>query len=110
MLKYSFGTSLARQQVSADHSEGLPGVLGNKGTLAKYPREHELIFWEQGNKTLQIRGRKHCKQIHYKGNKYEKRAGTWEHGAILEGNKGPHGRPSIANTVLILQKSIKSPY
>ena len=34
--------------------EGLPGVLGNKGT-----REHEPIFREQGNKTVQIRGRKH---------------------------------------------------
>ena len=32
-------------------------------------REHEPIFWEQGNKTLQIRGRKHCKQIYEKGNK-----------------------------------------
>ena len=31
--------------------EGLPGVLGNKGTLAKYRREHELYFREQGNKT-----------------------------------------------------------
>ena len=39
--------------------EGLPGVLGNKGTLAKYRREHEPIFREQGNKTVQIRGRKH---------------------------------------------------
>ena len=39
--------------------EGLPIVLGNKGTLAKYQREHEPIFREQGNKTVQIRGRKH---------------------------------------------------
>ena len=41
--------------------EGLPEVLGNKGTLAKYRREqeHEPIFWEQGNKTVQIRRRKH---------------------------------------------------
>ena len=41
--------------------EGLPGVLGNKETLAKYRREqeHEPTFWEQGNKTVQIRRRKH---------------------------------------------------
>ena len=42
--------------------EGLPGVLGNKGTLAKISkgtREHEPIFREHGNKTVQIRGRKH---------------------------------------------------
>ena len=36
--------------------EGLPGVWENKGTLAKYPREHEPIFKELGNETLQIRG------------------------------------------------------
>ena len=61
-------------------------------------REHEPIFREQGNKTLQIWGRKHCKQIHYKGNKYGKRTGAWEHRASLEGNKGTRtslpGRPS----------------
>ena len=43
--------------------EGLPGVLGNKGTLAKYRWEDEPIFREQWNKTLQIRGRKNRKQI-----------------------------------------------
>ena len=50
--------------------EGLPGVLGNKRTLAKYRREqgnigkmsketkeHDPIFRQQGNKTWQIRGR-----------------------------------------------------
>ena len=44
----------------------------------------------------------HCKQIHYKGNKYGKRAGTWEHRAILDGNKGtrdPPGRPSVIDYV-----------
>ena len=56
-------------------------------------REHEPIFREQENKTLQIRGRKHGKQIRYKGNKYGKRAGTWEHRAILEGNKGTRNPP-----------------
>ena len=41
--------------------EGLPGVLGNKGTLAKYRREqeHGPIFWEQGKKIVQNRRRKH---------------------------------------------------
>ena len=34
--------------------EGLPGVWENKGT-----REHEPIFRERRNKTVQIRGRKH---------------------------------------------------
>ena len=32
---------------------------GNKGTLAKYRREHDPFFREQGNKTVRIRGRKH---------------------------------------------------
>ena len=39
-------------------SEGLPGVWGNKGNIGKISkgtREHEPIFREQGNKTLQIR-------------------------------------------------------
>ena len=39
--------------------EGLPGVWGNERTLAKYLREHKPTFREQGNKTVQITGRKH---------------------------------------------------
>ena len=46
--------------VTVSYVEGLPGVLGNKGTLAKYQRECEPIFREQGNETLQVGGRKHC--------------------------------------------------
>ena len=47
--------------------EGLSGVLaeqGNIGKIVKGTREHEPIFREQGNKTLQIRGRKQGKQIY----------------------------------------------
>ena len=40
------------------YSEGLPRVLWNKGKISKGEREHEPIFREQGNKTVQIRGRK----------------------------------------------------
>ena len=77
-------------------TEGLPGVLGNKGTLAKYRREQRNIsqFWEQGNKIRKITVRKNSdirNREHYFG------VGTWEHRAILEGNKGtrtPPGRPS----------------
>ena len=91
--------------------------MENKETLAKYRRKQgnmSLFFREQGNKTLQIRGRKHCKQIHYKGNKYGKRAGTWEHRAILEENteQGPslgdpqlqRGRYTQATCLATLQK------
>ena len=41
--------------------EGLPGVLGNKGTLAKYRREQGNMSLFSGNREtkLQIRGRKH---------------------------------------------------
>ena len=37
---------------------------GNIGKISKGTREHEPILREQGNKTLQIRGRKHGKQIY----------------------------------------------
>ena len=37
---------------------------GNIDKVSKRIREHELMFWEQGNKTLHIRGRKHGKQIY----------------------------------------------
>ena len=33
---------------------------GNIGKISKGTREHELIFREEGNKTLQVEGRKHC--------------------------------------------------
>ena len=60
---------------------GFLGVLGNKGTLAKYGREQGNIsqFWEQGNKTRKITLRKHSENV-------------WEHGNIVgreQGNKDP---------------------
>ena len=51
---------------------GSPRGLGEQGNIEKISkgtRKHESIFREQGNKTLQIRGRKHCNQILEKGNK-----------------------------------------
>ena len=80
--------------------EGLPGVLGNKGTLAKYRREQRNISQFLGTREQNSKNNstKMC-------GKYEnvwemcvrKCVGTWEHRAILEGNKGtwtPPGRPS----------------
>ena len=88
--------------------EGLPGVLGNKGTLAKYRREQRNISQflgtrEQNSKNYST---KMC-------GKYEnvwemcvrKCVGTWEHRAILEGNKGtrtPPGRPSLMTFFFLL--------
>ena len=72
--------------------EGLPGVLGNKGTLAKYRRE-------QGN-ISQFLGTGEQNSKNYSTKTFGKCVGTWEHRAILEGNKGtrtpppPPGRPS----------------
>ena len=40
------------------------GEKGNIGKISKGKREHEPIFRKQGNKTLQIRERKHGKQIY----------------------------------------------
>ena len=69
-------------------TEGLPGVLGNKGTLAKYRRE-------QGN-ISQFLGTGEQNSKNYSTKTFGKCVGTWEHRAILEGNKGtrtPLGDP-----------------
>jgi hypothetical protein len=61
-------------------------IEGNKGTLAN--------FWEQGNKIRKITVRKHSD---IRNREHLLISGTWEHRAILEGNKGtrtPPGRPS----------------
>ena len=75
------------RQVSLRVSQGFWGtrehwqnIEGKKGTLVN--------FWEQGNKIRKITVRKHSERVY---------VGTWEHRAILEGNKGtrtPPGRPS----------------
>ena len=81
--------------------EGLPGVLGNKGTLAKYRRE-------QGN-ISQFLGTGEQNSKNYNTKTFGKCVGTWEHRVILEGNKGtrtPPGRPSLSEkwaTVSALQ-------
>ena len=70
--------------------EGLPGVLGNKGTLAKYRRE-------QGN-ISQFLGTGEQNSKYYSTKTFGKCVGTWEHRAILEGNKGtrtPLGDPQL---------------
>ena len=58
-------------------NEGLPGVLGNKGTLAKYRREQGNIsqFLGTGNKIRKITVRKHSERV-------------WEHGNIGQFWKG----------------------
>ena len=55
------GFSHAEGYFARRRKEGLPGVLGNKGTLAN--------FWEQGNKIRKIIVRKHLENV-------------WEHGNI----------------------------
>ena len=75
---------------SFDIDEGLPGVLGNKGTFAKYRRE-------QGN-INQFLGTGEQNFENYSTKTFWESVGTWEHRAILEGNKGtrtPPGRPSL---------------
>ena len=80
-------------------SEGLPGVLGNKGTLAKYRREQGNIsqVLEQGNKIRKVTVRKHSERV-------------WEHGNIGKFWKGtreqgppPPGRPSQVYTERVLK-------
>ena len=72
--------------------EGLPGVLGNKGTLAKYRRD-------QGN-ISQFLGTGEQNSKNYSTKTFLKCVGTWEHKAILEGNKGtmtPSGSNNFAS-------------
>ena len=86
----AFLTNLKIPRLSEEKNslEGLPGVLGNKGTLAKYRRE-------QGN-ISQFLGTGEQNSKNYSTNTFGKCVGTWEHRAILEGNKGtrtPLGDP-----------------
>ena len=66
--------------------EGLPGIMGNKGTLAKYRREQGNIsqFLGTGEQNLKNYS---CTKTFWKC------VGTWEHRAILEGNKDPPPPP-----------------
>ena len=61
--------------------EGLPGVLGNKGTLAKYRRE-------QGN-ISQFLGTGEQNSKSYSTKTFGKCVGIWEYWEILEGNEDP---------------------
>ena len=74
----------ARTLALSQRNEGLPEVLGNKGTLAKYRRE-------QGN-ISQFLGTGEQNSKNYSTKTFWESVGTWEHRAILEGNKGtgPH--------------------
>ena len=79
----TLGVVLGRHGVMV--SEGLPGVLGNKGTLAKYRRE-------QGN-ISQFLGTGEQNSKNYSTKTFRECVGTWEHRAILEGNKGTRTPP-----------------
>ena len=88
-LKCTCDKNLNLKHCGVVKSEGLPGVLGNKGTLAKYRRE-------QGN-ISQVLGTGEQNSKNYSTKTFGKCVGTWEHTAILEGNKGtrtPPGRLS----------------
>ena len=78
--------------------EGLPGVLVNKGTLAKYRRE-------QGN-ISQFLGTGEQNSKNYSTKTFGKCVGTWEHRAILEGNKGTRTPPP--RETLVVVKGAKS--
>ena len=65
---------------------------GNIGKISTRTKEQQLIFREQGSKNLQIRGRKHFKQIRgtnegnvrEHGNKGQLWKGTKEQGPLWE--------------------------
>ena len=87
-FSYVNGRYLSLCHFGSSKNEGLPGVLGNKGTLAKYRRE-------QGN-ISQFLGTGEESSKNYSTKTFGKCVGTWEHRTILEGNKGtrtPLGDP-----------------
>ena len=77
--------------------EGLPGVLGNKGTLAKYRRE-------QGN-ISQFLGTGEQNSKNYSTKIFWESVGTWKHRAILEGNKGTRTLPPRETLMLEVSKT-----
>ena len=77
--------------------EGLPGILGNKGTLTKYRRDQgnmSLFLGNRGTKLYKLDDEKIVSKFIKRGTTKEN---LWEHmGTILEGNKGtmtPLGDP-----------------
>ena len=77
--------------------EGLPGVLGNKGTLAKYPRERgnmSLFLGNRGTKLYKLEDENIVSKFITRGINTEN---VREHGNIgqfWEGTRNPPGRPS----------------
>ena len=69
-------------------NEGLPGVLRNKGTLAKYQREQEsmsLFLENRGTKPYKLEDEKKISKFIKRGTNKEN---VWEHGNIGQFWKG----------------------
>ena len=69
-------------------SEGLPGVLGNKETLAKYPREQgntSLFLGNRGTKLYKLEDENIVSKFITRGTNTEN---VWEHGNIGQFCKG----------------------
>ena len=92
--------------------EGLPGVLGNKGTLAKYPREQgniSLFLANRGTKLYKLEDENIVSKFIIRGANTEN---VREHGNIGQfwkgkGNKDPPGRPSY---MVILENQVLEEY
>ena len=76
-------------------TEGLPGVLGNKGTKEKYRREHEPVSGNAGTTKCQLMLTvgEDGKKIYQKGIRWGKTVRTSEYRAIFEGKKGTRTLP-----------------
>ena len=73
-------------------NKGLPGVLGNKGTLPKYRREHRTYDPFFGNRGTKLYNEKLVSQFIKRGtNNYEN---AWKHGRVQE-NKDPFWKTLI---------------
>ena len=67
--------------------EGLPGVLGNKGTLAKYRREQGNMVLFLGNRATELYKLEEENIVSKFITRGTNTENVREHGAILDGNK-----------------------
>ena len=81
----------------SNEDEGLPWVLGNKGTLAKYRGKQgnmNPFLGNRGTKLYKLEDENMVSKFIERGTNKEN---MWEHGTIgqfWKGTKTPHGRPA----------------
>ena len=86
--------------------EPLPGVLGNKGTLAKYPREQgnmSLFLGNRGTKLYKLEDENIVSKFITRGTNTENVRKHGNTGQFWKGTRTPPGRPSY---MVILENQV----